>query len=185
MTTRLPSRPAAWIRRSQCGSSYLCSFRLQLAFSISLQLGTSRRPRLVGPCTDLARGDQSLPSTGGPCSDSARFEAPPSSTRGPALTLARPSPHSSEAQPFSCDAQPSLLRGPRPLPTRARCHASTLLRLLAAPSAFCFASTLLREHAAYARTPLSEHAARESMLRREHAAPKATLQREHAAPRAR
>ena len=27
--------------------------------------GTSRRPRLVGPCTDLARGDQSPPSAGG------------------------------------------------------------------------------------------------------------------------
>ena len=75
--------------------------------------GTSRRPRLVGPCTDLLRGDQSLPSAGGPCPDSARFEAQPSRNRGPALpqTKTQPPPQT-RPSPHADEAQPSFLRGP-------------------------------------------------------------------------
>ena len=88
-----PARPAAQVtvRRALSSSAQLSMSALA---QHSQRSGTSRRPRLVGPCTDLARGDQSLPSTGGPCLDSAWFEAPPSHLRGPALILATPSPPS-------------------------------------------------------------------------------------------
>ena len=91
--------------------------------------GTSRRPRLVGPCTVLARGDQPLRSTGASCLDSR-------AVRDSALTQTRPSPHSCEAQP-SDEAQHSRSRGRALSPARRSplsCKAQPSLTRQAAPT---------------------------------------------------
>ena len=211
MTTRLPSRPAAWIRRLLCGSSYLCSFRLSLAFSISLQSGTSRRPRLVGPCTDLARGDQSPPSaggtvhrpcTGGPVAALGWWDRAPTlhggTSRCPRLAVRASTAHGSRPRPHISEAQPSFSRRPALPPEHVAPRAKSP-REHAAPRARRSVGTLRRELAAsrafIPRACCLVNMRLRDVLLREHAAPRtrccsSTLARgrvgqTHAAPRVR